>query len=173
MEDLPVNYKTLLLAISATMLLYFIINYNNKKKNGVIKLQKEEVTSEETIAVPLEEQLIKLEELGLKLNYEAGITKEDLLNVYDLSLYVENPYSFLLTAMGVTIEQEPWTPLSNSVYSFDTECIEDNGSYVEVLENIIRISNGDLKLSQLKDNIEHGIAKEEGPPEEERRERRW
>ena len=37
---------------------------------------------------------------------------------------------------------------------FDTECIEDNGSYIDILENIKRISKNKLNFENIKDFVD-------------------
>ncbi len=53
----------------------------------------------------------------------------------------------------------PW--LSNDVWHFDFEAVEDHGSYIDIVKNCIRLSKSAIKISKLKDyvDIEQGVAK--------------
>jgi hypothetical protein len=53
----------------------------------------------------------------------------------------------------------PW--LSEDVWHFDFEAIEDHGAYVSIVNNCIRLSRGTLKMSDVTDyvDIEGGVAK--------------
>lgn len=70
------------------------------------------------------------------------------------------PYHLMYQTLGQTIERAPWTPLTNNVWDFDLEAIEDHGAYIDIMKNISRITNGDLVFEDLKDyvDIEEGKA---------------
>lgn len=74
--------------------------------------------------------------------------------------FEDNPFSVLYMTLGQEIEREPFTPLTNKCWDFDTEAIEDTGDYVRIIKNLERISRGELKFSDVKDfvDIEKGKA---------------
>jgi hypothetical protein len=51
-------------------------------------------------------------------------------------------------------------PLSDDVWHFDTEAIEDHGAYVRIVENCRRLAGGDLKFEGLRGyvDVEEGTA---------------
>lgn len=102
--------------------------------------------------VSFEEQLKTYEKLGFKLN--DGITKETLLESYDKSDFEDDTWVLMYVTLGSTIEREPWTPITNDCWHFDAECIVDNGSYMEILENLKRISKGQLNFENIKDFVD-------------------
>lgn len=56
--------------------------------------------------------------------------------------------------LGQTIEREPWTPLTNKCWDFDTEAIDNHGSYVYIFQNLERITRGALKFENVKDYVD-------------------
>ena len=104
--------------------------------------------------VPLEEQLERLEQLGIRLNPEATI--EDLLNEMDREELESNPYSPLLIVLGCEFEKDEnvWIHISNNVWYLDTECIEDNGDYIRIVERLITLSQGELTIESLTDSVD-------------------
>jgi len=56
--------------------------------------------------------------------------------------------------MGGKIEREPFDYMSDCIWFLDTECIEDHGDYIEILNNISRISKGVLTFEKLHDFID-------------------
>ena len=104
-----------------------------------------------------EEQLEVFKELGFELN--AGTNKSDIQR-WDEQDFLEESFSLMYITLGQTIEREPWTPLTNKCWDFDTEAIEDQGSYVDIFKNLERITRGNLKFENVKDyvDIEEEIA---------------
>jgi hypothetical protein len=103
--------------------------------------------------VPFEIQLETFRKLGFTLN--SGIEISDIDRWGKEKKELENePYSLLYTTLGQTIEREPWTPLTNRCWDFDTEAIEDHGAYVEIMKNLERITRGEIKFENLKDYVD-------------------
>ncbi len=100
-----------------------------------------------------QEQLETFKELGFTLNQ--GISISDI-NRWEggYKEFVNKPYHLMYQTLGQTIEREPWTPITNKCWDFDLEAIEDNGAYVNIMENISRITNGDLVFENLKDYVD-------------------
>ncbi|WP_093023954.1 hypothetical protein [Pustulibacterium marinum] len=133
--------KTIIIVISVFLILTGFKTYKFLKEN-VKKIPK----------VSFEEQLKTYNELGYKLN--SGITKETLLESYDKSDFEDDTWVLMYVTLGSTIEREPWTPITNDCWHFDAECIEDNGSYIDILENIKRISKNKLNFENIKDFVD-------------------
>jgi len=77
----------------------------------------------------------------------------------DLSIE-KQPYRLLYMYLGRETSKEPWIPLTDRVWDFDTEAIEDHGAYVSIVRNLERISRGELKFENVRDyvDIEEGKA---------------
>jgi hypothetical protein len=61
---------------------------------------------------------------------------------------------FYFFILFYAIEEEPWTPLTNKVWHFDTEAIENSGDYVSIMKNLKRISGDQLNFENIKDDID-------------------
>lgn len=48
-----------------------------------------------------------------------------------------------------------WTPLSDDVYWFDEECIEDDSDYECIIKRLSEITKGELSLRNIKAAIDH------------------
>jgi len=91
--------------------------------------------------------------LDYRLNH--GVEKSDVSYSYaELSEFGLPPLSMTYQILGLTIEREPWTPITNKCWTFDLEAIEDHGAYIDIMENISRITNGDLIFKDLKDYVD-------------------
>lgn len=111
--------------------------------------------------IPIEVRLNQLKEIGINLN--TGITIKDLFQVVDQEEIENDPdlYLYLLIALGSEIEvsDDKWLSLSDDIWYIDTECIEDQGIYVQILDRLITMSRGYLRLEHITDNVD--IEKEE------------
>jgi hypothetical protein len=109
--------------------------------------------------VSFENQLKTFQQLNFNLNK----------NVEELDInrwpngykeFEETPFSLMYMTLGQEIEREPFTPLTNKCWDFDTEAIEDHGAYIRIIQNLERITRGELKFYNIKDfvDIEKGKA---------------
>lgn len=104
--------------------------------------------------IPLKTQLEKLEEVGIRINPD--IDSNHLFNVFDKEEYEEDPYGSLLIALGCEVEtsKDCGKPISKNIWYLDTECIEDTGDYVRVMEKIACLAHDNLPLSNIHDYID-------------------
>jgi hypothetical protein len=109
-------------------------------------------------AVSFDQQWEIFRRLGFDLN--PTIEKSVLDEFRNDKSIEERPYFNLYIELGRTIEKEPWTPLTDRVWNFDTEAIEDNGDYVDIMKNLERVSRGEIRFENLKDRVdlEEGVA---------------
>jgi hypothetical protein len=56
--------------------------------------------------------------------------------------------------LGMTQEEPPWTPYCDNLWHFDTECIEDDGSYVRIAKRMAEVAQGSLPLSDFQDRVD-------------------
>lgn len=106
-----------------------------------------------------EEQLETFKQLGFNLN--PGIDTADITRwAGGHKEFEDHPYQLMYQTLGSINELEPWIPLTNRCWDFDLEAIEDHGAYVYIMENISRITNGDLIFKDIQDyvDIEEGKA---------------
>lgn len=102
--------------------------------------------------ITFERQFEIFKNLGFFLN--KGITMSDVDRWGSKKEFENPPYITLYMTLGQTIEREPWAPLTDRVWDFDVEAIEDHGAYVEIIKNLERISRGELKFENLKDYVD-------------------
>jgi hypothetical protein len=101
----------------------------------------------------LENQIEILKGLGISLN--ENVTIDDFLNSFDRDAYEDKPFDLILFVYGIEIESEPWgRNFSNNAWNFDVECIEDNGSYIEIVKNFALLSNKLDEIENIKDSVD-------------------
>ncbi len=106
----------------------------------------------------LEEKLEALASSGISLRSEFSV--DDLLSSFDRADYEEPGFKMTLVGLGMTQEEPPWKPRSDNLWHFDTECIEDHGSYVDIAKRMVEMASGSLPLAEIEDyvDIEEGKA---------------
>ncbi|MEQ9264379.1 MAG: hypothetical protein RLN81_04115 [Balneolaceae bacterium] len=98
-----------------------------------------------------EEQIQIFELLGFELN--AGVNKSDIKQ-WNEQDFLDEPFSLMYMTLGQTIEREPWVPLTDKCWDFDTEAIEDHGSYIAIIKNLERITRGELVFENVNDYVD-------------------
>lgn len=101
----------------------------------------------------LEQQLQDLVGAGVRLLPEA--TTGALMVEWSQKQFEERPYLLALVVLG---GDDP--PLSENIWHFDTECIEDHGAYVRIAEHFRDLAQGDLPLVEIEDyvDVEESVA---------------
>jgi hypothetical protein len=101
----------------------------------------------------LEDQLKVLAGLGLPL--APGRTAYDLLYSLPREEYERRPFDMLVFMLGAEVEAPPWGRwFCDRAWSFDTECIDDPGSYVEIASQLSRISGRPDGLTEVRDHVD-------------------
>jgi hypothetical protein len=100
--------------------------------------------------------LAELAVVGIQLR--PGISVEQLVAPFTRAIVENGGFEMLLAVMGDE-QLDPKTfaildPLSDDVWHFDVEAIEDHGSYTRIVENCCRLTGGDLKFEGLKDYVD-------------------
>jgi hypothetical protein len=126
-----------------------ILGFSREAANGQALAPSPPVTGK---IVSFSEQLRTFQKLGFNLNF--GISSSDIDRWSGEKEFENPPYIMLYITLGQTTEREPWTPLTDRVWNFDTEAIEDHGDYVAIMKNLERISRGELKFQNLKDYVD-------------------
>lgn len=109
--------------------------------------------------VPLETQLEALKACGIELM--EGIEREDILeaDVFEtpqdtLAEIEAEPYEHLVWILGYIANREPFPPICNRLWLCDHERIENPKDYVEIIENLERITAKALELSDITDRVD-------------------
>src|SRR5215469_6139884 len=101
------------------------------------------------MSVSLEEQTSILNSCGILMSPE--ITIEHLLQSNDREAFENDPFLLLLCVMGGESETEPFINISDNIWHFDTECIEDHNAYVAIAQRFVDLAGGDLPLENITD----------------------
>ena len=106
----------------------------------------------------LEQKLAILAECGLSL--ALPFTAQDLLESWPRERFEKPGFTLALVGLGMTEERPPWRNHCVNVWHFDTECIEDDGSYLRIAERMAELTQGTLVLENVRDHVdlEAGIA---------------
>jgi hypothetical protein len=83
-----------------------------------------------------------------------------MLESWPREQFEEPGFLMTLIGLGMTEEQPPWRNHCVNAWHFDTECIEDEGSYVRIAERMAELTQGALVLENVRDqvDVESGIA---------------
>ena len=130
--------------ISILMVVVACAHSSQKKRNDVVADSNRPTT--------LEAKLEELKACGLQL--APPFTIDELLKSWDRSEYEKEGFDLVLFGLGMTEEQEPWRYHSVNLWHFDTECIEDNGDYKNIAERFAEMTQGSLRLEDVKDHVD-------------------
>ncbi|MGH9755044.1 MAG: hypothetical protein ACREA2_19885 [Blastocatellia bacterium] len=100
----------------------------------------------------MEKQLQTLHDCGIRL--APGITIDHLLASYDREDYEAKPFLHLLAVMGGELEEEPFVYLSNDIWHFDTECIENHDDYARIAGRMRDLAGSALPLAEINDYVD-------------------
>jgi hypothetical protein len=100
----------------------------------------------------LERKLGVLAECGLSLAHP--FTVEDLLQSWPREEFEKPGFSMALVGLGMTEERPPWRNHCINVWHFDTECIEDEGSYVRIAARMADMTQGALVIEDVRDEVD-------------------
>lgn len=100
----------------------------------------------------IEQKLQALAECGLKLKEPFGVP--DLVASWGREALDKPGFDLALVCLGMEHEGAPWTPHCDVLWHFDTECIEDDGSYARIAERMALMAQGSLSLSEIEDHVD-------------------
>lgn len=107
--------------------------------------------------ISFDNQLMRLSELGITLN--PGVEPVALLEEFPKKKFEEDPYQLLLISLGGEIyKDDNFIITSDNIWHLDTECIEDHGDYIAIIERLKKLTK--LEINDIKDyiDIENEIA---------------
>jgi len=128
--------------------LYLVLK---ERKGSREKIESLESVGSLTTAVPLEKQLEQV--LSCGIDFAPGITISNLLDLFDREQYEKDPYFLLLSALGGETEDDDPHLLSNDIWYFDTECIEDDGDYSTITERFGLLAGNAMQLENIRDHV--------------------
>jgi hypothetical protein len=120
---------------------------------GLFKKKKDTPDPTRNSRITLEEQLAALEKLGFCL--DTGVTVDDVLHSFSREDYEKRPFDLILFILGAEVERKPWgRPFCSTVWNFDTECIEESGDYVRIVERLCRVARKPGCLTEITDFVD-------------------
>jgi len=107
-------------------------------------------TSLQDTTMTFKSSLDTLNQAGFSINPQ--VQEADIFNRWkEVLVYHSDPVDALYITLGDETANKPYLNFSNNCWHFDLEAIEGQGSYVRILENLKRISNGDLNFQNISD----------------------
>lgn len=101
----------------------------------------------------LEDQLSILEEFGFRL--EPDVTLDDLLDTFERAQYESDPFDAIMFVLGIEIECEPWgRRFCRRIWNFDSECIEQSGDYVRIVDELSHVAGKAGALQAVRDHVD-------------------
>lgn len=103
--------------------------------------------------IPLSIQLERLDQIGISINPD--IDTNEIFNVFKKKEFEDDPCCLIVAlGCGVQTSEDFSKPISNSLWYLNTECIEDAGDYVRIVERIVYLAQGNLPLSNIHDYVD-------------------
>ncbi|MCL2125874.1 MAG: hypothetical protein FWH33_07815 [Oscillospiraceae bacterium] len=123
-----------------------------ERTGGIAKATK---TKKHEVIVSLEEQLSVLADMDIRPRHDDFI--QWVGGEWGREPIESDPYNLLFALLGGERENEDglWEPLSDDIYNFDTECVENNDIYATVFERLAAISKGGFELSDVSSRVNH------------------
>ena len=102
--------------------------------------------------VSFEEQLSVFKNLGFVLN--EGASEQDIIEKWGKEKLENEPYSLFYMSLGDEVDREPWTPITDQCWHFDVEAIDGEGAYITIIEDLKRLSGGELNFENISDIVD-------------------
>jgi hypothetical protein len=99
-----------------------------------------------------EEKLVVLSSFGLRLSSDFSV--DDLLESWGRDQFESPGFDLVIVSLGSTEERPPWRPHCQSLWHFDTECIEGHGSYVAIANRMASMAGTSLPLENIEDYVD-------------------
>lgn len=101
----------------------------------------------------IEDQLSTLQEFGFTL--EPDVSLDDLLYSFGREALESEPFDLIFFAFGVEVEREPWgRRFCRRIWNFDYECIEQDGDYVRIVEELSHVAGKAGTLHAVGDHVD-------------------
>jgi hypothetical protein len=110
--------------------------------------------NKDTVGITIEKQLDTLSKLGISPRHDLFV--EWLCNDWGRETVETDPWNLILFTLGGERELDNgWEPLSNDIYSFDTECVEDDNIYADIFKKLSFYSKGDFNINNVSSEVNH------------------
>lgn len=99
-----------------------------------------------------EEKFQRLAECGFKLRPEFSASK--LIESWGREVLAGSDFKGVLVCLGSEGDAPPYTPRCDNLWHFDTECIEDHGSYKRIAQRMSDMAGESLPLTDIEDYVD-------------------
>jgi len=118
----------------------------------ILKTKKKASNPREKISI--EDQLLVLSDLGIKPKHDGYL--DWVCYEWGRDAVEADRYNLILFSLGGERESgDSWERLSEDVYSFDTECVEDEGIYADIFINLAALSKGAFCIKNVSSTVDH------------------
>jgi len=100
----------------------------------------------------LEEKLAALAACGFELREPFKV--ESLLESWRREDYEKPGLDLTLVGLGMEHESAPYQHHCINLWHFDTECIEDHGSYADIVNRMVELTQGSLVFQNIEDYVD-------------------
>ncbi|PYE50043.1 hypothetical protein HUB98_28660 [Paenibacillus barcinonensis] len=106
--------------------------------------------------ISLENQIEALKDIGISFTTDDDGVVKELLHHFDRETYEDDFYSLLLSMIGSDLvdENDNEVRLSKDVWSFDTECVENEEIYSSIINELVSLTRGKLQIQQVKSHVD-------------------
>jgi hypothetical protein len=144
---LTVNSNTMKITTTMTILIWAFVAFTCCNTSHSSK--KSDTAFQDT-TMTFEASLDTLKQAGFAINPQ--VQEAMIFDRWkEVLVYHSDPVDALYITLGDATPNRPYLNFSNNCWHFDLESIEGQNSYVRILENLKRISNGDLDFQNISD----------------------
>jgi hypothetical protein len=91
---------------------------------------------------------------GVGICVRPGISRDDVFHSLGGSMQSVVDWVQLLCVLGSEVERGEFERMSDDIWHFDAECIEDQGDYLRVVERFVILAKGALPLTDIRDHVD-------------------
>lgn len=96
--------------------------------------------------------LKQLAEIGVHIRQ--NIPLEEVLNSLGAGMESTVDCVSLMCVLGSELERGDFERVSDDIWHFDAECIEDNGAYVAIVNRFVVLAKGKLPITDIRDFVD-------------------
>ena len=112
--------------------------------------RKKSAPNKPTVAVS--SGLKQLAEIGVHIRQKIPV--EEVLRSLGAGMESDVDCVSLLCVLGSEIKRADFERVSDDIWHFDAECIEDHGAYVSILDRFVILSKGVLPITNVRDFVD-------------------
>ncbi|MCL2153240.1 MAG: hypothetical protein FWH57_09855 [Oscillospiraceae bacterium] len=122
---------------------------------NVFKPKSKRVSAKKHTHLAVEDQLMVLSDLGIRPKRNDFV--EWICNEWGRDAVESDPYNLMLFSLGGERCEDDgtWEYVSDDIYTFDSECVEESDIYANVLKRLSVLSKGLFTIHQTSSVVDH------------------